>query len=255
MSTDGFEFINPQTHTITVNKFGRAPGYVDNGQATDIWDLDQPIWLAPTASRIHAIVSTSTNDTSASGTGARTIRVYGLREWDGVESSEDISLTGTSPVNTTRSWVIIHRMKVLTSGASGPNVGVITATAATDGTVTAQILAGEGQTQMAIYGVGSRHNAFLTGYYASVQREPTAAGASIEVLVNPFPDDQPTVFLVKHTQGVVTTGTSYFRHDFNPYVKYAGPCIIKIQANGTKDGMDVSAGFDLILKTKTEGLL
>jgi hypothetical protein len=249
MSTDGLEFNTSLENTI--NKFGRAPGYVDSGQDTDIWDLDQPVWLAPTASRIHAIVSSD-----AEVTGAQTVRIYGLREWDGVETSEVVTLNGTSPVNTTRSYVIIHRMKMLTWGALGPNIGIIKATAATDDTITAQILAGEGQTQMAIFGVGSRDNAFITGYYASVQKDIAAAQASLMTLmVNPIPDSVTTGFITKHTQNVTTVGTGYFRHPFNPYYKVAGPAIIKIKGNGTTAGMDVSAGFDLILREKSEGIL
>ena len=201
-----------------VNKFGRCTD-VDSGVDTDIADMTSgtsATWVAPTAARVHAIVSTSTSDTNTAGAGARTVQVYGLTSWTAVETSEVIELDGTTPVNTTNSYVIIHRMKVLTKGATNVNVGVITATAATDSTVTAQINAGEGQTQMAVYGIPSGVTAYMTRYYASAIKGALSISVSISLLANPEPDSELTNFLVKHTQGLATDGSNYIRHEFDP---------------------------------------
>ena len=237
-----------------VNKFGRAPA---GGQttATDIWDRanatpTQQIWLAPTAARIHAIVSTDDTDgktAAPNSVGARTLRVYGLTSWDAAEVSEDITLDGTTAVNTTNSYVIIHRMKALTWGTSGPNAGIISATAATDTTVTAAIIIGQGQTQMAVYGIPSTQTAYMTSYYGSAIQAAAACRGSVELFVNPIPDTLTTKYLVKHTNGWDTTATSYIPHGFNPYFKIAGPAIIKIQVISSAADTDFSAGFDLIL--------
>lgn len=185
--------------------------------------------------------------TAVLGTGARTLRVYGLTAWTTAEVSEDINLTGITAVNTVNSYVIIHRMEVLTKGASGPNVGVITATAATDGTVTAQVNAGKGQTQMAIYGVPSTKSAYITQYYASVIKAAAALTCSISLLANHEPASELTAFLVKHTNGADTAGDSYIPHKFEPYYKIAGPAIIKLQANASAANTDISGGFDMYL--------
>jgi hypothetical protein len=234
----------------SVNKFGRATDV--DATATDIWDRanatdTQAIWVAPTAARAHNIISSTGADTSA-GAGAKTIEVFGLTSWTATEVSETITMTGTSNALTSNSYVIIHRMKVLTKGASGPNAGIIKATAVSDGTVTAQINAGEGQTQMAIYGIPSVVNAYMTAYYSSTNKSGPAGGMDISVLVNPEPDAELTSFLVKHTQGLATTGTSHEGHVFAPYFKVSGPAIIKVQGNGSTTNFDVSAGFDLILE-------
>ena len=240
----------------SVNKFGRGTNF-DSGVLGDVWSRNnptdtQPVWLAPTAARVHAIVSSSDADSDtggsvAQGAGARTLRLYGLKTWDLAETSEDIILDGTSTVNTTNSYVIIHRMKVLTSGASGPNVGQITATAATDGTVTAQIQATKGQTEMAIYGIPSIQTAYMTTFYISIQSAPSGVSATMDMVANEFPGSDETVFITKHTDGLVADGTSRFLHQFQPYMKIAGPAIYKLQATANTNNSDRSGGFDLII--------
>lgn len=236
-----------------VNKFGRSTD-VDAGVDTDIWDYAnatdaQPIWVAPTTARVHDIVSTSANDDgSPAGTGARTIEIFGLTAWNADEVSETITMNGTTNVATANSYVIIHRMKVLTKGSAGPNAGKITATAQTDGTVTAAILALEGQTQMAIYGIPSTKTAYMTEYYASAIKASSSLSVELRLLVNPEPDTELTKYLVKHTLGIATEGTNYLNHTFRPYFKIPGPAIIKVEGNSSANNTDVSAGFDLILE-------
>lgn len=233
-----------------VNKFGRCID-VDAGVDTDIWDAASgtaALWVAPTQARVHNIKSTSTSDDgNPVGVGARTIKIYGLTAWNTPEVSETIIMNGTTAVASSNAYVIIHRMKVTTKGATSVNVGVITATAVTDATVTAQINAGEGQTQMAIYGIPSGVTAYMDAYYASAIKAATSLSVSISLLVNTVPDAELTNFIVKHTNGIATEGTNYVRHVFNPYFSIPGPAIIKIQGNSSTDNTDVSSGFDLVL--------
>lgn len=239
----------------SVNKFGAAPDGVQT-TASDIWSRcnstpTQQIWLAPTAARIHAIVSDSTNDDgSPVGTGARTIRIYGLKTWDLAETNEDITLDGTTPVNTANSYVIIHRMKVLTCGTAGPNVGTITATAATDSTVTAVILPGDGQTEMAIYGVPSIQSFYLTRWSAAIAKASgTAAHVTFELRVNENPNVQTIAFLRKNDLSVQSTGSNNVEKHFDNPIKYAGPCIIKVQGTASANDIDAKSGFDGYLVT------
>ncbi len=235
------------------NKFGRATN-VDMSVNTDIWDGanatdDIDIWVAPTQARIHQIKSSSAaDDGNPVGVGARIIKIYGLVDWDSKEVNETIIMNGITNVPTENSYVIIHRMKVLTKGSTDVNVGKITAIADVDGTVTAQINAGQGQTQMVIYGFPSNQDVYMTMLCASF-RGTAAATESIDinVLFNPEPNVELTNFLTKHTMGLRSAGTSYVAHPFLPYKKFEGPGIIKIQANGSANNLNVSADFDLIL--------
>lgn len=238
----------------TVNKFGAAPDGIQT-TPTDVWSradaaVTQQIWLAPTAARIHAIVSTSTSDDgSPVGVGARTIRLYGLKTWDLAETFEDITLDGTTPVNTANSYVIIHRMKVLTCGASGPNVGIISATAATDNTVTAIITPGDGQTEMAIYGVPSIQDFYMTRWACSIAKA-TAGYINFELRVNENPNVQTLAYLRKNDMAVVSTGTNNAEKLFAIPPKYAGPCILKVIGYANANDTDAKAAFDGYLVTK-----
>lgn len=227
-----------------VNKFGRNP---DLNGIEDVWE-GGGIWVAPTTARLHDIASDSASDDGAPvGVGARTIRVYGLTAWNLAEVSEDIVLNGVANVPTVNAYVIVHRMKVLTKGASGPNVGTITATAQTDGTVTAQIDPGVGQTQMAIYGVPSIQSVFLSDYYASMNRTGGATAlVDIELKLNPEPDAELLGFLTKGSRGLLSSATSGYQQLYNPYAGTPGPLIFKVQGDASA-ASDVSAGFNLYL--------
>jgi len=232
----------------SINKFGSAPNGLQT-TPTDIWSradasATQQIWIAPTQARIHSIVSTSANDDgSPVGTGARTIRIYGLKTWDLAETSEDITLDGVTSVNTLNSYVIIHRMKVLTSGSTSINVGTITATAITDGTITALILPGEGQTEMAIYGVPSIQSFYLTRWYCGLAKTSGVDG-DFHLLVNESPNVQLTNFLYKSDLSLQSTGTSSFEKHYDNPIKFSGPCIIKVQGTGSTNDIDSQSGFD-----------
>ena len=248
---------------FAINKFGRNTE-IDATVVADIWNGGHTtgalpagtslIWVAPTAAAKHNIASTSTSDDgNPAGVGARTIRIYGLPDWNTAEISEDITMNGTTNVETANSYVIIHRMKVLTKGATSSNVGTITATAKAPSTttVTARIEVGKGQTEMAIYGFPSTQKFYLYALYAFANKAGGAAAlADVNLLFNPEPDAELTNFLSKHPFGLQTVGTSGLSIHFTVPEEFEGPGIFKVQGfSGTND-MDISAGFDGILVTK-----
>jgi hypothetical protein len=224
---------------LAVNKFGYAPNGIQSGQ-TDIWDrsdasVTQSTWIAPTTARYHTLTSTDNSDTME-------CTLYGLPSWDSKEISESVTLTGTAAVTTSTAYVIIHR------AIANGNAGTIAVTAGTDNTVTAQINIGEGQTQMAIYGIPSIQNAYMNGYYASMmQASAVPADVVFRLKINPNPNIQLVNFLTKHTQGIQSTGKSQFFHEWKPLFKIEGPAIIKMTGSGSANDIDGSAGFDLFL--------
>jgi len=233
-----------------INKFGQAPD-ADSGTLTDVWDgadgtTSTDIWVAPTAARVHAIVSNDTNDTSA-GTGLQTCRVYGLTDWDTAETSEVVSMNGTTPVNTSSSYVIIHRMKSLTFGSGGTNAGIVTATAATDSTITAAIQAGEGQTLMAIYGVPSTQTLHLTQIYASVLKSIGVGAVKVDatLLVKENADLATSGFITK--ERFQYTDQNSLHRDYCPVKSVTGPAIVKMQVETNVANSVATAAFDAYL--------
>ncbi len=231
-----------------VNKFGEATN-CDSGVANHVWDRsnsvdDQPIWLAPTAPRVHAIVSSHASDDGDPGAGV--VRVYGLQTWDSAETSELVTLNGTTPVNTVNSYVMINRMYVI-SGV-GINVGYIKATAADDATVTAVILPGEGQTLMAIYGWGRERAFYLTELYASVLRSVASAIADFRLVYYYDVETVPTVFRTKHVMSAAQIGSTEVEETYNPYNRFEGPGILAVIATSSATDVKCTAGFDGILR-------
>ena len=234
------------------NKYGKTLN-ADNGVDTDIWDGanstdNVDIWVPPTQARIHNLSSTDAADTAA-GTGTRTIRIWGLTDWDVDEVSEDITMDGLSDVATVNSYVIIHRMKQLTAGSGGINAGDIKATAQTDSTLTAMITVGEGQTLMAILGVPSVRRVAILNYYASAIKASTSLSVDISLRINETPDINLAAFLTKHNIGLATEGSSHVKQTFDFPFSFSGPAIIKVQANSTSNNTIVSGGFDYVSVT------
>lgn len=214
----------------------------------DVWDGGGD-WTAPTTARTHAVVSSSVNDTNG-GTGARTVRLHGLTGWGAAEVSEDITMNGTTPVNTTNSYVMVNRLEVLTSGSAGPNDGTITATAATDSTVTARIAAGEGYSLAAIYGLPSVQNLYLKSWFSSLLKGPASANLDGLLLVNPEPGDQAANYHTRHKMVAVEEGNPSPGMVFDPPLKISGPAIVKIRAISDTASSLAAGGFSGILVTE-----
>lgn len=117
----------------------------------DIWTQGGS-WAAPTTDRVHAIVSTDAKD-DLGGVGAEYIYIEGVS--GGELTSETVELNGTSSVNTSNSYSSIHLMRVTQAGSENDNAGTITATAATDSTVTNAIAAGSNRSHAAVFQVPS----------------------------------------------------------------------------------------------------
>lgn len=115
-----------------------------------VW-AQSAVYTVPTAAQTLNIVSTSTADTSA-GTGARTVQVTGL-DGNYNEQVETVTMNGTTNVLTTKSYIAVNRLVVLTAGSGFSNAGIIRATQSTSALVVRSIPALGGVSQAAIYTV------------------------------------------------------------------------------------------------------
>jgi len=143
--------------------------------------------------------ATSNNTTAGvAGTGAKTVRITGIGS--GNQSvTEDVNLNGTSSVNTTKSYKFINEMFVLSAGSGGTNAGAITATAATDATVTATIAAGANITNQAF---------FMGDQFSSIKNVRLSAINSTGGAITQFNLKTKTltgVWITKHTVEILAT--------------------------------------------------
>ena len=233
------------------NKFGHAPD-CDAALVSDIWDgsdglISTHVWVRPTQARVHAIVSTDAADkgTPTAGTGLRTLLVQGLTSWDDTaETTEVVTMNGTTPVNTTNSWVIIYRMRGMTFGSLGTNVGIVTATAAVDATVTAAIQIGNAQTLMAIMGVPAQTRFTISNVHMDMIGNASKSGVG-RLMVETRLDTGVSGERVNREWNLQPTAR-YETH-ISPPMMIAGPAIIKLQIIVDTNNSAATGSFDGIL--------
>ncbi len=169
--------------------------------------------------------------TSASDTGILTIQ--GLdSNYD--EQTEAVTLTGTSAVTTTNTFIRVFRMTY----EDGANAGDITVrTVSATGTVVAQINTGLSQTLMAVYTVPAGHTAYMVSLDVSIDSNKNA-----QLLMYHRNFNKP--FRVAH----IAEATGHYRYDFFAPLRVTEKTDIDIRIDQVS-GNDtrVTANFDLVL--------
>ena len=209
-----------------VHKFGAN---FDIDQGTDpesVWTGGgvYPWASLSSAQTIHCL-STSASDTT-------TLTLEGLdANYD--EISETVTLTGTSAVTTSNTFLRVFRMTY-----DATNVGTITArTVSASGTVVAQIDAGYAQTLMAVYTVPAGFTAYLVALDATIDGTKTCQMLMYHRLFG-----KP--FRIAH----VAESDGHYRYDFTAPLTVPEKTDIDIRINEVS-GNDarVTANFDLVL--------
>lgn len=142
-----------------------ARGQVDGHSTVNIYGYQPaiatsfiPVWENATA-YTYPVAATTMNLAGSNGDTA-TITITGLDASYAV-ISENVVLNGTTPVTTTKSYLRINSMVVAVGSATNP-AGVVTLKDLTNTTIYAQINAGVGRTQAAIYTVPAGYTFFLS---------------------------------------------------------------------------------------------
>lgn len=163
-------------------KFGRNPD-VDTGPE-DIWQNGGTYTGMPSTSpETVDVFSSNANDTSA-GTGARTIRIEGLKTSSStVYETEDLTMNGTSSVTSSNTWWRINRALVLTAGSGEQNAGDITIRhTTTTANVFALIGTGFNQTLIAAYTVPAERVMLIKRIAVSITRTNGSSGSAFITL-------------------------------------------------------------------------
>lgn len=219
----------------SIHKFGFN---ADVDAAEDIWD-GGGTYSWPAAAAATTIVSTDAADTS-DGTGARTVKVYGL-DSNYLEISETVTLNGTTAVTLSNQYLRCHRAKILTTGTGGVNAGDLQIKHAA--TVIAQISAGYGQTLMAIYTVPADFNyAELAQWYNTVGRTITSI-ATMQLLMRPYGGGWQTKEIVE-----VSDTASQFIYNYPVWQRVEPKTDIRVRCSAvTAANTVIGGGFDLVL--------
>ncbi len=177
--------------TTIFEKFGRN-GDIDTGTAEDVWHGGGDYTGFPTGSaEIMEIASSDANDTAA-GTGARTVRIYGLLDGTGAAvADQDVTLNGTSYVDVHASNTYYRggaRIKVLTAGSGGENAGTLTLRhKTTTANIFAVMPATMNQTAVAAWTVPLGQTLYISRISIQMARANGAAG-SAHVSIRSRPD-------------------------------------------------------------------
>lgn len=205
---------------------GVVGGYRGTAAVTRV-QLTATTYTEPGSAVQRSVSSSSASDTSA-GTGTRTLRItYYDNNMDG-PYTEDITMSGTTPVNTVASNIrFIEKIESLTVGSNGTNVGTISlfgSTAGGGGTV-ATIAAGDGRTYWAHHYIRPNRTMFIRRLLISTGTAGTSANCSIAVTrpltANSFESQIGTQFRAV----AATVGNAI---DFDALAAIAGPARIII---------------------------
>jgi len=226
----------------TITKFG-SNAVISTGTVPEDINNQGGAYVAPTAARIHNIVSDSALDDVGS-TGMETVLIFGVIN-DYSRVTETVNLDGTTPVATVNAYRHIHLMQNTTADGAA-NVGTITATAVTDGTVTCQISAGEGQSECSTFLVPLGFTALIMKIRARMNCATANSAATVGVYTIPFGKG----IQLKTKIGLNNTGSSFVPLDYTnstPFIVTEKSWIRMRCTNVTNNNTSIEGEYDLFL--------
>lgn len=246
------EYFSGDERASWVNKFGRNA------------DIDGPVeticrqggtWVGAGVNydedpQTLVVASTSIDD-AVGQLAAQAVCIEGLKTWLDVEySSEDVDLNGTSEVTLANQYVMINRAYVIGSGTqqAALNSGTVSIGPAGLATVWAQIAPDVGQTEQAALAIPADTDAYIDKYYCNALRS-TSSAYNVFLKVSDESGINHSCFLTKH----VLSNQGLTEHEFHPPAKFSGPCVICLDAETSQTNVDVSGGFDVILRRRLGG--
>jgi len=241
------------TGVSSVNKFGNNPALATSATET-VWDGSN-VYTFPATALITSISQTADQ---AAMRGAN-IELHGLdASWNSIVQTFplDASDTTTPVVFTATTDAVlattgvamlrVFRKRVLADVVSASPIRAHNVGETVDYAI---IGTGNNQTMMAVYTVPADTTAYMTQYYASLNKD--SGGGDPDVLIKLWASDRANSYAaqIKHAIGLDEDGGSHFSHPFAPYVKFTEKTDLYITATNLSGSAtaDVSAGFDLIL--------
>lgn len=158
------------------------------GLPEDIWGGGDEYTGQPTSSGDTITITGAAADTST-GTGMRTIKVYGL--FSTASEAEDTvtyTMAGASGVTSTESWYRAYRAVGASYGSGGTNAGQVTIFhTGTTANIFARIPAGDGETQICAFTVPAGCTGQVLTFDAEMSRANGSAGSvDVQLMVREF---------------------------------------------------------------------
>lgn len=199
----------------------------------------------------HHDTSDKTGDTfriaRATSTGSAVAHVKDAQKRNGTRLTEFVILNGTTNVPTVNSMFRLSSLHTHGVGSNGSNVGVITATADTDATITAQINAGNGQTQMAFRHVPLGFTAYITGWHATLHRDGVASDAMADMSINSRLWGSVTEGKLLRDSMGISVGGGFSQNSFDTWLPIAQEEDFWITCESVSDDNSIiSAGYNII---------
>jgi hypothetical protein len=222
-------------------KFGSNPDI--NGAEETIWEQGgNYVWPTSAAQRY---VSSSSADDALGGTGATTIRIFGLdANYNRVQ--EDITLTGQTQKITVNSYLRVFRAFVTLSGSGGTAAGTVYVadSGASAGVPTGNVYANFGagnQTQLALYTVPAGYTLYLDDVNFSTAMSLANNTMTVKMNVRTFGSNTFRTIIVHQLQSNVIIDK------FEYPLKIEEKSDIELRAVSTSINNPVSASFQGVL--------
>lgn len=244
-----FRAVSGKLWTVAQNYYDAiAAGQIPNhfpihkfGYNANIALSEEVVWTAGngytylSAAETLQVSSDDTEDDDG-GTGAKTIIVYGLdTNWD--EVSETVTMNGTASVETSTAFLRVFRAQVALTGTGEVNAGLISIKDNADTVTLAQIVAGRGQTQMAMWTVPAGHSLFITQLNAS-----ESAGKSTRIRL--YSIDRSIVNQSFRLQDELVVSSGDSGREYRLLLKFTEKTDIEVRGEAAVAGGNVNAGFE-----------
>lgn len=208
----------------------------------DLWEgVAETVPVPPAIGEQMTLFSTNDEDGADTQTGVNSVRIEYL-DGNGLQQTEDIILTGTTPKNTIATDIsFVNDIYALTVGSNGVAVGIIRIhKIASIPTVYNRIDVGGNKSLVSNRKVPSNKTLFITGWMASESKDKDT---SFRLRGNCTPDGGELVegFLFKKTQKL--KGVTPFE-SINPPIKICSGALIKVSAWTTGGAGAGSASFN-----------
>lgn len=181
----------------------------------------------------------------SSGTGAIVAHIKLGYQKDGAQLTEFVILNGTANVATTNQYYRVTRMHIHGAGIDKSNSGDITLTADIDATITAKIVAGNGQTEMAFQHIPIGYTGYIVSWNSSIYRTGAASNAMAQMQIrsNLWGVDAS---VLEYEQAIHVGNSPQIT--FNPPKKFTQGTDVWVRCNDVSDNNSIiTSGFDMIL--------